>query len=53
MAPSAFAPLRSAGYQTGFQLSDAPVDRTAPLLTLRRLMVNSTWSGPELLAQLT
>jgi len=52
-APSDFAPLRSAGYQTGFQLSGAPVDGTAPLLTLRRLMVNSTWSGPELLAQLT
>jgi len=47
-----FAPLRKAGYATAFQLSDTAMDPQAPLHTLRRILVNSTWSGPGLLAQL-
>ncbi len=47
-----FAPLRKAGYATAFQLSDTAMDPQAPLHTLRRILVNSTWSGPDLLAQL-
>ena len=50
-APVDFAPLRAAGYRTAFQLSDKPLDLTAPLLTLRRVLVDSTWSRPELLQQ--
>lgn len=49
---SDFTPLRSAGYATAFQLQEQAMDRQAPLLTLRRILVNSTWSGAELLAQL-
>ncbi len=51
-ARSDFEPLRAAGYRTAFQLSDLAMDPHAPLSTLRRLLVNSTWSGAELLAQL-
>jgi peptidoglycan/xylan/chitin deacetylase (PgdA/CDA1 family) len=50
-APIDFNHLRAAGYRTAFQLSDKPLDRTAPLLTLRRILVNSTWSGDDLLRQ--
>ena len=48
-----FTPLRQAGYATAFQLDDKPVDPRAPLLTLRRALVNSTWTGPDLLTRLT
>jgi len=47
-----FEPLRTAGYAAAFQLSDTPMDPQAPLHTLRRTLVNSTWSGSDLLAQL-
>jgi len=47
-----FAPLRAAGYATAFQLSDKAMDPRAPLHTLRRILVNSTWTGQDLLAQL-
>lgn len=47
-----FAPLAAAGYATAFQLSDRPLDPQTPLATLRRILVNSTWSGDALLAQL-
>ncbi len=45
-----FPHLRHAGYSTAFQLSDRGVDRAEPLLTLRRLLVSSSWTGPQLLA---
>jgi hypothetical protein len=47
-----FEPLRTAGYATAFQLSDTPMDPQARLHTLRRTLVNSTWSGSDLLTQL-
>ena len=51
-APVDFAPLRAAGYRTAFQLADKPLDPTSPQLTLRRVLVDSSWTGPELLRQL-
>lgn len=50
-APSGFEHLRAAGYTTAFQLSDDALDPTAPLLTLRRMLVDSTWTGEDLLRQ--
>jgi len=47
-----FAPLRTAGYATAFQLSDTAMDPQEPLHTLRRILVNSTWTGSDLLTQL-
>jgi len=47
-----FAPLHAAGYATAFQLSDKAMDPRAPLHTLRRILVNSTWTRQDLLAQL-
>jgi len=44
--------LRAAGYRTAFQLGDQPLDRAAPLYTLRRTLVDSTWDGPQLLRAL-
>ncbi|MCW2621042.1 MAG: putative xylanase/chitin deacetylase [Frankiales bacterium] len=51
-APIDFPHLQSAGYQTAFQLSDKPLDPSAPLLTLRRTLVDSTWTGERLLQHL-
>jgi peptidoglycan/xylan/chitin deacetylase (PgdA/CDA1 family) len=45
-----FAHLDQAGYVTGYQLGEHPVDPTRPLLTLRRILVGSTWDGPRLTA---
>ncbi len=50
-APRDFTHLRAAGYRTAFQLSDEKLDRTTPLYTLRRILVDSTWTGAELLRQ--
>jgi len=44
--------VAAAGYRTAFQLSDKPLDPAVPLLTLRRILMNSTWTGPQLLNQL-
>ncbi len=44
--------LRSAGYRTAFQLVERPMDQQAPLLTLRRILVDSTWSGGALVKRL-
>ncbi len=49
---SDFPHLASAGFATAFQLGDRPMDPKQPLFTLRRTLVNSTWSGPQLLANL-
>jgi len=50
-APTDFPHLRAAGYRTAFQLSDQKLDRAAPAYTLRRILVDSTWTGEELLRQ--
>ena len=44
--------LARAGYATAFQLSGAPMDATRPLYTLRRILVASTWTGPQLVNHL-
>nr|NLI49878.1 polysaccharide deacetylase family protein [Propionibacterium sp.] len=49
---AALAPLRAAGYTTAFQLRETPVSPVDPLLTLRRQIVVSEWSGPQIVAQL-
>ena len=46
-----FPHLQAAGHRTAFYLSDQPLDRTAPLLTLRRILVDSTRTSEELLKQ--
>lgn len=46
-----FGPLRAAGYRTAFQLSDDRLDRTAPHYTLRRILVDSNWTGPQVLRE--
>jgi len=51
-APRDFRHLTTAGYSTAFQLSDRALDPGAPLLTLRRTLVQSSWTGPDLLRQL-
>lgn len=47
-----FPHLRAAGYSTAFQLTEKPMDPAQPLYTLRRTLVVSTWTGPQLLAHL-
>ena len=47
---AAFAHLTSTGYRTAFQLTDQPSDPTEPVLSLRRKLVDSTWTTDELLA---
>jgi peptidoglycan/xylan/chitin deacetylase (PgdA/CDA1 family) len=49
----AFPHLRHAGYRTAFQLEAKKLDHQAPLYTLRRSIVISTWSGAALLRHLT
>lgn len=50
--PRAFPHVLSAGYRTAFQLADKPLDPTSPLITLRRVLVESGWDGAEVVAQL-
>jgi peptidoglycan/xylan/chitin deacetylase (PgdA/CDA1 family) len=52
-SPTDFPHLSSAGYRTAFQLSDKPMDRQQPLLTLRRRLVDSSWTGRQLTAALS
>lgn len=44
----AFSHLRGAGFKIAFQLSDK-IDRTAPMLTVRRVLIGPDVSGDELL----
>ena len=44
--------VKAADYKTAFQLADKKPDAKAPLYTLRRDLVSSTWSGKQLLAHL-
>ena len=48
----AFPHLTKAGYKTAFQLEAKKLDPAAPLYTLRRSLVVSTWSGTSLLQHL-
>jgi peptidoglycan/xylan/chitin deacetylase (PgdA/CDA1 family) len=52
VSTKAFAHLRHAGYKTAFQLEGQKLDHHAPLYTLRRSIVVSTWSGASLLHHL-
>ena len=51
-AEAALAPLRAAGYTIGFQLKETPVSPVDPLMTLRRQIVVSEWTGKQIVAQL-
>ncbi len=48
----AYAHLERAGYRTAFQLVEQPMDKRAPLLTLRRILVDSTWAGTTVVRRL-
>jgi peptidoglycan/xylan/chitin deacetylase (PgdA/CDA1 family) len=52
VSTKAFPHLRHAGYKTAFQLEGKKLDHQAPLYTLRRSIVVSTWSGAALLKHL-
>jgi peptidoglycan/xylan/chitin deacetylase (PgdA/CDA1 family) len=52
VSTKAFSHLRHAGYKTAFQLEAKKLDHQAPLYTLRRSIVVSTWSGASLLRKL-
>ncbi|HVD53951.1 MAG TPA: polysaccharide deacetylase family protein [Propionibacteriaceae bacterium] len=49
VSTKAFPHLPHAGYRTAFQLEAKKLDHRAPLYTLRRSIVVSTWSGATLL----
>jgi peptidoglycan/xylan/chitin deacetylase (PgdA/CDA1 family) len=49
----AYPHLKEAGYQTAFQLQSRELDPRAPLFTLRRTLVVSTWSGDTLVKHLS
>jgi len=51
-APADFPHLAAAGYRTAFQLADRTPSADMPLFTLRRQLVDSRWTGADLLAQL-
>ena len=44
--------VRAAGYASAYQLADRTPSASAPLVTLRRDLVVSTWSGQHLLQHL-
>jgi peptidoglycan/xylan/chitin deacetylase (PgdA/CDA1 family) len=52
VSSKAFPHLKKAGYKTAFQLEAKKLDPAAPLYTLRRSLVVSTWSGATLLQHL-
>ncbi|HEY6686222.1 MAG TPA: polysaccharide deacetylase family protein [Propionibacteriaceae bacterium] len=52
VSSKAFPHLKKAGYKTAFQLEAKKLDPAAPLYTLRRSLVVSTWSGGTLLQHL-
>jgi len=51
-SPADFPRLADAGYLTAYQLSGRKPDRAQPLYTLRRTLVDSTWTGRQLLDHL-
>jgi hypothetical protein len=52
VSAKAFPHLSRAGYKTAFQLEAKRLDLTAPVYTLRRSIVMSTWTGAGLLRHL-
>ncbi len=50
---AALAHVAAAGYRSAYQLADRKPDPIAPALTLRRDLVNSTWTGPDLIKHLS
>jgi peptidoglycan/xylan/chitin deacetylase (PgdA/CDA1 family) len=44
--------VAAAGYRTAFQLAEKKLNRTYPELTLRRILVNSAWTGKDMLNRL-
>jgi len=50
--PAALEHVRAAGYRSAYQLSDHPLDSHDPLHTLRRVLIDSTWTGTQLLTEL-
>jgi peptidoglycan/xylan/chitin deacetylase (PgdA/CDA1 family) len=52
ISTSAYPHLKKAGYKTAFQLEAKPLSPAAPLYTLRRSIVVSTWSGTRLIQHL-
>jgi hypothetical protein len=45
--------LKAAGYRAAFQLTRQPPDPQCPLLTIRRVLVPSSWDNHTLLTRLT
>lgn len=48
----ALTQVAKAGYRSAYQLADRTPDPDNPLMTLRRSLVGSTWTGPQLLDHL-
>jgi len=44
--------VKAAGYRSAYQLADRTPSTSAPLYTLRRDLITSTWNGPQLLKDL-
>ena len=44
--------VENAGYRAAYQLTDQQVDARHPLLTLRRQLADSTWTGPQVVRAL-
>ena len=45
--------VQAAGYRAAFQLTEQPPDPQRPLLTIRRVLVPSSWDNHTLLTRLT
>lgn len=50
--PAALSHVAAAGYAAAWQLSDQPISARRPLLTLRRTLVNGSWTLPQFTRQL-
>jgi peptidoglycan/xylan/chitin deacetylase (PgdA/CDA1 family) len=51
--PTALPHVQAAGYRAAFQLTGRPPDPKWPLLTIRRVLVPSSWNNHTLLTRLT
>jgi peptidoglycan/xylan/chitin deacetylase (PgdA/CDA1 family) len=51
--PAALPHVHAAGYRAAFQLTGQPPDPQWPLLTIRRVLVPSSWNNHTLLTRLT
>ncbi len=50
---AALPQVKAAGYRSAYQLMDDKLDPATPLYTLRRVLMDSTWNGRQLLANMT